>query len=68
MLITSILTTVLAGVLVVATSSPAIHKRDIAPWAGSNLYFLHALPIAEQERYINTLASWGVKVIRLWGE
>ncbi|KAF9631153.1 putative beta- -mannanase protein [Lasiodiplodia theobromae] len=66
MLITSILTTALAGVLVTATSSPTIHKRDAAPWAGSNLYFLHALPIAEQERYINTLASWGAKVIRLW--
>ncbi|KAK0637849.1 hypothetical protein DIS24_g10419 [Lasiodiplodia hormozganensis] len=66
MLITSILTTALAGALVTASSSPTIHKRDAAPWAGSNLYFLHALPIEEQERYINTLAGWGVKVIRLW--
>jgi hypothetical protein len=36
-------------------------------FAGSNLYFLHALPQAEQEAYVARLAEWGVKVIRLWG-
>ena len=37
-------------------------------FAGSNLHFLHALPQAQQKAYIETLAGWEVKVIRLWGE
>lgn len=37
-------------------------------WAGSNLYFLHGLDADTQSLYIETLAAWGVKVLRLWGE
>lgn len=36
-------------------------------FAGSNLYFLHALPLADQTSYVKALAGWGVKVLRLWG-
>ncbi|OCL09864.1 glycoside hydrolase family 5 protein [Glonium stellatum] len=35
-------------------------------WAGSNLYFLHGLPLSDQTNYVETLAAWGVKVLRLW--
>jgi mannan endo-1,4-beta-mannosidase len=37
-------------------------------FAGSNEYFLHALPMSEQKMYVETLAGWGVKVLRLWGK
>lgn len=60
----ALLTAALVATLVVA--APAACQSP--SWAGSNLYFLHALPAAEQSRYIDTLASWGVKVVRLWGE
>jgi mannan endo-1,4-beta-mannosidase len=36
-------------------------------FAGSNLYFLHALPQDEQKAYVEKLASWNAKVVRLWG-
>ncbi|OJD39044.1 beta-mannanase [Diplodia corticola] len=73
MFISLILTAIIAGTLAdiraVATSAPsAIHRRDSHSWAGSNPYSLHALPAAEQSRYIDTLASWGVQVVRLWGK
>ncbi|GME26543.1 putative beta- -mannanase protein [Neofusicoccum parvum] len=58
----ALLTAALVATLVVA--APAACQSP--SWAGSNLYFLHALPAAEQSRYIDTLASWGVKVVRLW--
>lgn len=51
-----------------AVCSPANHARNSPSWAGSNLYFLHALPADEQSRYIDTLADWGVKALRLWGK
>ncbi|KAG9192100.1 mannan endo-1,4-beta-mannosidase [Alternaria panax] len=35
-------------------------------FGGSNEYFLHALSASEQKTYIETLAGWGAKVIRLW--
>ncbi|ORY16380.1 beta-1,3-mannanase [Clohesyomyces aquaticus] len=42
-------------------------KRDASKsFAGSNLYFLHALPAADQKEYVETLAGWGAKVLRLW--
>lgn len=37
-------------------------------FAGSNLYFLHGLSGSEQDDYINTMASYGAKVLRIWGE
>jgi Na+-transporting NADH:ubiquinone oxidoreductase subunit NqrE len=36
-------------------------------WAGSNNYFIHAASASEQETWVNTLADWGAKVVRLWG-
>jgi mannan endo-1,4-beta-mannosidase len=35
-------------------------------FAGSNLYFLHGLSVTDQANYINTLASYGAKVVRIW--
>ncbi|KAF4303459.1 putative beta- -mannanase protein [Botryosphaeria dothidea] len=49
-----------------AVCSPANHARNSPSWASSNLYFLHALPADEQSRYIDMLADWGVKALRLW--
>ena len=36
-------------------------------FAGSDNYFLHGVSSSEQARYISTLNTWGVKVLRLWG-
>lgn len=47
---------------------PKISKSDSSSWAGSNLYFLHGLDAETQSAYIEALAGWGVKVLRLWGE
>ena len=46
-----------------------LEARVDAPssWAGSNLYFLHGLSDSDQDSYINTLASNGAKVLRIWG-
>ncbi|KAI3396839.1 hypothetical protein diail_11610 [Diaporthe ilicicola] len=60
---------VLAMSLAVVTGSCSrleAAKRDSPSWAGSNLYFLHGLTGDQQSDYIDTLASWGVKAIRLW--
>ncbi|RFU73379.1 glycoside hydrolase family 5 [Trichoderma arundinaceum] len=35
-------------------------------FAGSSLYFLHGLSASDQAYYINTLASYGAKVVRIW--
>lgn len=35
-------------------------------FAGTNNYFLHGLPTSDQDTYLSTLSSWGVKLIRLW--
>ena len=45
----------------------ADRQRASNSWAGGNLYFLHGLGDSDQDYYINTLASDGAKVIRLWG-
>jgi len=52
----------------VAGSVVSMPRQDSSSFAGSNEYFLHALPAAEQKTYVETLAGWGVKVLRLWGE
>lgn len=44
--------------------SPATSKS----FAGVNDYFLHGTSHEDQSRYVKTIASWGVKVVRLWGE
>lgn len=43
-------------------------RQSSSSFAGSNEYFLHALPVSEQKTYIETLAARGAKVLRLWGE
>lgn len=48
--------------LVSAASDAASHS-----FAGANNYFLHATSHAIQEQYISELASWGTKLVRLWG-
>ncbi|PNP40479.1 hypothetical protein TGAMA5MH_07476 [Trichoderma gamsii] len=35
-------------------------------FAGSSLYFLPGLSASDQANYINTLASYGAKVVRVW--
>ncbi|TVY71426.1 putative mannan endo-1,4-beta-mannosidase F [Lachnellula suecica] len=35
-------------------------------FGGSSLYFLQGLSDADQDSYINTLSSYGAKVLRLW--
>lgn len=47
---------------------PSARSHNVNSFAGSNLYFLHALPQDEQKAYVETLAGWGAKVLRLWGE
>ncbi|KAF2678887.1 glycoside hydrolase family 5 protein [Lentithecium fluviatile CBS 122367] len=60
------------GALILATAMGGVHCQPRArgdgsnSFAGSNLYFLHALPPAEQKAYVETLAEWGVRVVRLW--
>ncbi|RKU49363.1 hypothetical protein DL546_001301 [Coniochaeta pulveracea] len=56
-----------ATVLALASTGLAgVVKRNSHSWAGSNLYFLQGLSDADQTAYINTLASDGAKVLRLW--
>lgn len=35
-------------------------------FSGSSLYFLHGLSSADQDAYIDALAGYGAKVIRIW--
>lgn len=58
---------VLAMTTRMVQSVPSISRAVAKSFAGSNEYFLHALPEAEQKEYVKTLAGWGVKVLRLWG-
>lgn len=37
-----------------------------ASFAGSSLYFLHGLSASDQAYYIDTLATYGAKVVRIW--
>ena len=37
-------------------------------FGGANNYFIHATASSEQNDWVNTLSSWGAKVVRLWGE
>jgi mannan endo-1,4-beta-mannosidase len=60
---------VLVGLVVTAVKGFVPTRRQTSTsFAGSNEYFLHALSASEQKTYIETLAGWGAKVIRLWGE
>lgn len=54
-------------VLATAVSYGNGTQNAMHSWAGSNLYFLHAIPLEQQSLYVSTLASWGVDVLRLWG-
>ncbi|CAN9123364.1 unnamed protein product [Alternaria alternata] len=58
---------VLVGLVVTAVEGFVPTRRQTSTsFAGSNEYFLHALSASEQKTYIETLAGWGAKVIRLW--
>lgn len=62
---------ILIATLAVASLSqpqPKLTESGSLSWAGSNLYFLHGLDAEAQSAYIEVLAGWGVKVLRLWGE
>ncbi|KAF2657585.1 glycoside hydrolase family 5 protein [Lophiostoma macrostomum CBS 122681] len=48
------------------SQSAVLPRGSSKSWAGSNEYFLHALPASDQQTYVETLAGWGVKVLRLW--
>lgn len=50
--------------LTIVSANPM--KRNSHSWAGTNNYFLHGLSDSDQTNYINSLASDGVKVVRLW--
>ncbi|KAI9741773.1 MAG: hypothetical protein M1834_000159 [Cirrosporium novae-zelandiae] len=41
-------------------------NNTFSSFAGSNNYFLHGLSVEEQTTYVQTLAGWGAKVVRLW--
>lgn len=63
--------TLFAGLFAIASfgtvsCAPEGERGASKSFAGSNLYFLHALPKAEQKTYVTTLAGHGVKVLRLW--
>lgn len=62
-------TRVLMWLLVFGITQAGLVQRSNSSksFAGSNEYFLHALPATEQRSYVETLAGWGVKVLRLWG-
>lgn len=56
----------LALTVAYASAHPFEERAASKSFAGTNNYFLHALPLDDQKAYIETLSSWGVKVIRLW--
>jgi hypothetical protein len=37
-------------------------------FGGSNSYFIHGTSDAEKREWVNTLADWGAKVVRIWGK
>lgn len=51
------------AVCALATSGLATASNS---FAGSSLYFLPGLSASDQANYINTLASYGAKVVRIW--
>ncbi len=36
-------------------------------FGGSNSYFIHGTSDEEKREWVDTLAGWGAKVVRLWG-
>ncbi|KAI1265209.1 glycoside hydrolase family 5 protein [Xylariaceae sp. FL1019] len=50
-----------------SVASPLHSTRAAATtWMGTNLYYLQGLSETDQDSYINTLADYGVKVVRVW--
>ena len=48
-------------------SAFAIEPRQNSPsWSGTNLYYLQGLSDADQDAYIQNLANYNTKVVRLW--
>ncbi|KAF1986872.1 glycoside hydrolase family 5 protein [Aulographum hederae CBS 113979] len=75
MLSKSLLSAIFAALAITpAACSPLVEAQNLTTlvprasksFAGSNNYYLHGLPVADQTAYVQTLASWGVKVVRLW--
>ncbi|KAI1666137.1 Cellulase [Pyrenophora tritici-repentis] len=63
----SVAITTLLGFSTTVVNGLVPTRRQSGPsFAGSNEYFLHALPESEQKTYIETLAARGAKVLRLW--
>jgi mannan endo-1,4-beta-mannosidase len=63
----TVLSTAVAALALISTSQAVPHrKRASLSFAGSNLYFLHGLSASDQATYINKLASYEAKVVRLW--
>lgn len=54
-----------AALPVLATLAASVHAASQS-FFGTNLYYLQGLPDAKQDDYINTMASQGIKVIRVW--
>lgn len=44
----------------------AMRRATSNSWMGSNLYFLQGLSDADQDNWIDTLASYGAKAVRVW--
>ncbi len=53
--------------LVVVLSVLAGVAANSKSFGGSNNYFIHGVSDYEREQWVNTLADWGAKVVRLWG-
>ena len=61
------ITSLLMLAIAATASCRSLEKRSSSSWGGGNLYFLHGLSDSDQNSYINTMASDGAKVVRLWG-
>ncbi|KAJ3237784.1 hypothetical protein HDU81_009023 [Chytriomyces hyalinus] len=48
------------------TPTPAAPSTMPSMWAGVNFYFLHALPVNEQETVLSELSKAGVKAVRIF--
>ncbi|KAI1813737.1 glycoside hydrolase family 5 protein [Poronia punctata] len=49
-----------------AWASSSALAADATSWMGTNLYFLQGLSDSDQDAYIDAIASYGVKVVRVW--
>ena len=54
--------------LLLSINGEPLEKRSSKSWGGGNSYYLHGLSAADQAYYINSMATDGAKVVRLWGK